>query len=307
MSYQSDVARADRITEAIDFPEVILIDNCNSCNLRCSMCDHQNIRKYRKLQLMDMGVYRKIIDEIALEKPHARVWGIFFGEPFLCRDIAERIHYAKVQGLTDVVLNSNGTLLTAEKARAVINAGLDALYVGIDAATQEVYEKIRVGGDFHTAVKNVLQYRDLLARYGKPHQQLFVQYVVSDLNAHEVERFKLFWAQEKVQVKIRPKVSWAGLVDARNLQDNQKVARTPCYWLMRNITICAHGEVALCAVDVHCRMKCGNVIDHTIKEIWQGKLRDYRRMHQEKRFAQLPAMCRKCSDWQSAYAEFVYC
>jgi len=305
VNYKSDISKASRTEEAVDFPEVILIDNCNACNLKCSMCDHKNIKQYRKIQVMDMSLYKKIIDEIAVENSNARVWEIFFGEPFLCPDMAERINYAKDKGLSDVVLNSNGVLMTRDKALNVIHAGLDAMYVGIDAATSGVYEKIRVGGEFVTAVKNVLQYRDLLAHYGRPHQKLFVQYVISDINKQEVERFKTFWAKERVNVKIRPKVSWAGLVEAKNLQNNICVDRKSCYWLMRGINICADGEVALCAVDVHCRVKCGNVKNNTIKEIWQGRLKEYRGMHREKSFGKLPEMCRNCSDWQSAYAEFV--
>ena len=89
MTRQSNIHKADRTSEAVAFPEVILIDNCNACNLRCSMCDHKNMKRYRKTQLMDVGLYRKLIDEIANENPGARVWEIFFGDPFMCRDMAE--------------------------------------------------------------------------------------------------------------------------------------------------------------------------------------------------------------------------
>jgi MoaA/NifB/PqqE/SkfB family radical SAM enzyme len=306
MGYKSDIKKADRIQEAIDFPEVILIDNCNACNLKCTMCDHKNMQKYRKTQIMDMDLYKKIIDEISVEKPGARVWEIFFGEPFLCRDMAERIRYAKDKGLSDVVLNSNGVLMFKEKAREVVKAGLDAMYVGIDSVSSDVYDKIRVGGNFSDAVRNVLDYRDLLVEHGKPGQKLFVQFVVSDINEHEVEKFRDFWAREGVNVKVRPKVSWAGLVEASNLQENAFVDRKPCYWLMRGINICADGETALCAVDVHCRVKCGNARENSIKDIWQGKLKEYRAMHKEERFDELPEMCRACSDWQSAYADYIY-
>ena len=109
--YTSDVQKANRIQESIGFPKTILIDNCNACNMRCSMCDHINIHKYRKIQTMDIGLYRKIIDETAIENPNARVWEIFFGDPFLCKDISDRVKYAKSKGLTDIVLNSNGALI----------------------------------------------------------------------------------------------------------------------------------------------------------------------------------------------------
>jgi len=306
MGYKSDISKADRTTEASRFPEVVLIDNCNACNLKCSMCDHKNMQKYRKTQMMDMGLYRKIIDEVALENPGARVWEIFFGDPFLCADMSERIEYAKKKGLTDVVLNTNGMLMTEEKAKKVIEAGLDAMYVGIDASTQDVYEKVRVGGDLSVASENVLRYRDLLAECGSPEQKLFVQFVVSGINEHQVDDFSDYWSGEGVNVKIRPKVSWAGLVDATNLEDNSNVDRKPCYWLMRGINICADGRVALCAVDVHCRVDCGDVNTDSIKDIWNGQLKNYRTMHAEGRFSELPEMCRNCSDWQSAYAEYAY-
>ncbi len=305
MTYKSNSQKADRTTEAKEFPQVVLIDNTNACNLRCSMCDHKNMKQYRKVQIMDMGLYKKIIDEIAMENPNARVWQIFFGDPFLCKNMAERIKYAKDKGLTDVVLNTNGQLMTRERALPLIEAGLDAIYVGIDAANAETYEQIRVGGKFETAVANVLTYRDLLREFGREGQKLYVQFVVSGINEDQVEAFKEFWKKEGVAVKIRPKVSWGGLVEATNLQANETLERRPCYWLMRTINICVDGRVALCSVDVHCRVPCGNVHEQNLKELWQqGLLKEYRRMHLQGRFDELPEMCRNCADWQSGYAEF---
>lgn len=304
MSYKSDPKLANRTSEAADFPEVILIDNFNGCNLRCSMCDHPNMKQYRKVQLMPMELYTKLVDEIAAERPDARVWNIFFGDPFMCRDIATRIRYAKDKGLTDVVLNTNGVMMRAEKSRAVIDAGLDAMYVGIDAATAETYAKIRIGGDYDKAVRNVLYYRDYLNSHGRTGQRLFVQFVVSDINEHEAEDFQAFWTAQGVNVKLRPKVSWAGLVSADNLEAVADADRLPCYWLMRTMNICADGRVALCSVDVHCRVPCGDANTHSIKELWAGQLKAYRAMHLERRFAALPEMCRQCRDWQSAYATY---
>jgi MoaA/NifB/PqqE/SkfB family radical SAM enzyme len=304
MAYKSDTEKADRVTESAGFPAVILIDNTSACNLRCSMCDHVNIKRYRKIEAMKWELYTKIIDEIARESPTSRVWQVFYGDPFLLRDMPQRIRYAKDRGLTDVVLNTNGVLMTAQRSRPLIEAGLDAIYVGIDAATRETYDQIRVGGDFDAVVANVLMYRDLLRQHGRPEQKVFVQYVVSDINEHETGEFRKFWTERGVSVKIRPRVSWAGLIDAPNLQPNEQVRRRPCYWLMQTINICTDGRVAFCSADPHCRVLCGNVSTHSIKELWSGQLRAYRQMHSEGRFDELPEMCQACRDWQSAYAEF---
>ncbi|MEK6766039.1 MAG: radical SAM/SPASM domain-containing protein [Planctomycetota bacterium] len=304
MSYKSNLDKVTRTSEADDFPEVVLIDNLNACNLKCSMCDHKNIKNFRPIQKMEFDLYKRIIDEVAVINPGARIWEIFYGDPFLCIDMADRIKYAKEKDLTDVVLNSNGVLMVKEKAEAYIKAGLDTMYVGIDSSTEENYNKIRVGGDYKKAVKNVLNYRDLLSQHGNGKQQIFVQFVKSDINEHEVEDFRNFWTKNGINVKIRPKVSWGGLIEATNLRNNSEVKRKPCFWLMRTINICADGEIAFCSVDVHCRIKCGNIKQHSIRELWRGKLRQYREMHKQSRFDELPKMCRECADWQSSYAEY---
>lgn len=303
MGNKSELEKVTRVKDA-EFPLVVLIDNTSACNLRCSMCDHKNIRNYRKIQQMPFVLYQKIIDEIAQENPSARVWNIFFGDPFLCQDMAERVKYAKTQGLTDVVLNTNGVLMASNKAEALIKEGLDAIYVGIDAFTEETYNKIRIGGNFNKVKENVLNYRDMLIRHGTGAQSLFVQFVESEVNAHELEEFKEFWVGEKVGVKIRPKISWAGLIEAKNLHDNSQVVRKPCYWLMQTFNVCADGEVPFCTCDLHCRIKCGNLNRNSIKEIWQGALKKYRELNKSAKFGELPEMCKNCGDWQSAYADF---
>jgi MoaA/NifB/PqqE/SkfB family radical SAM enzyme len=263
------------------------------------------MRKFRRIETMDLGLYYKIIDEIAVENPDVRVWEVYFGDPCMCKDMDERIAYAKNAGLNDVVINTNGVLLTPKRAESFIKAGLDAIYVGIDSVTEDTYNRIRIGGNYQQTVKNVLHYRDLLSKYGNNGQQLFVQFVVSEFNEEEVEPFKNFWTAEGVNVKIRPKVSWAGLIEAANLRDNSMVERKPCYWLMRTLPICTDGRAALCAIDLRVPLHLGNAVTMSIKEIWNGQLKEYRRMHLECRFDQLPDLCRNCRDWQSGYAEFL--
>lgn len=284
------------------FPKVILIDNSSFCNLKCSMCDHKNIHKYRKKRIMDFCLYQKIIDEIAKESPSSRVWEIFFGDPFCCPDMGKRVEYAKAQGLTDVVLNSNGLAMSEKNAITMVRAGLDVMYVGIDAITKETYDKIRVGGNFERVVRNVLYYRDCMVRYGNVAQKLFVQFVVCDINEHEVESFIDFWQVRGIGVKIRPRVSWGGLIEAKNL--DKAIKRFPCMWAMESMAICADGGVALCAVDLHRQVNCGTVLIDSIQNIWNANLLKYRNMHLLGEYEKLPEFCRGCLDWQSAKCNY---
>jgi len=266
------------------------------------------MKKHRKVQRMDMDLYKRLIKEIAAENPDARVWLIFFGEPALDPDMPERIKYAKDSGLTDVVLNSNGQLLKSEISKSYIESGLDAMYVGIDAYYPATYSKIRIGkkAQLHTAITNVVQYKAWRDAVGTEDQHIFVQFVVDDINKKELHLFKDFWKDMKVNVKIRPKASWAGLIDAQYSKADRKRVRKPCLWLMQTMVICADGKIALCACDVHNRVPgLGDSTKNMLKGIWKsGQLKFYRSYHLKEQWDSLPDMCKNCHDWMSAYSEY---
>jgi len=296
-------AEASRIVDTGNFPKVILIDTISFCNLRCSMCGHKDMKRPRGF--MDEALYKKIIDEIAAKDKNVRVWLVFFGEVLMLRNrnLFELIKYAKDKGLTDVVINSNGNLLDEKTARGLIKAGLDAIYVGIDAFDSETYSHLRVGGDYNTVVENVKGLIRLKKEMRASKPAVFAQFVEMDENSSQVEGFKRFWTSEGAEVKIRPKVSWAGLVEATNLTIPQ-AERWPCYWAMQTMSIADDGSVVMCAVDVDARFVAGNVNDQSLEEIWMGTLKDVRNKHLDGKFSQLPFPCNDCLDWQSARADF---
>lgn len=292
-----------RKQDAGNFPKVILIDSINYCNLRCSMCGHKTMNRTKGI--MDLKLYKKIIDEIADVDKSVRVWLVFFGEPFLLKDniLAEMITYAKNKGLTDVVLNSNGVLLNRQKAEILIDCGLDALYVGVDATTPEVYAKIRIGGDLQTVIDNIETLVELKKKKGKQSPEVFTQMVVMEENQEQVDDFIDFWTDKGVTAKIRPKVSWAGLVNASNLTKSQG-ERWPCYWSMQTMSITHDGKVVLCAVDVDARYIAGDVNQRSLYDVWNKQLKEIRQLQENGHYAKLPFPCNSCLDWQSATANY---
>ena len=133
--------------------------------------------------------------------------------------------------------------------------------------------------------------------------EVYVQFVEMDLNKAEKDGFIRFWKKHGANVKIRPKVSWAGLIDAPNLVLGNK-DRRPCYWAMRTMSITDTGKVVTCAVDLDAKFVAGDAKTHSLKEIWNGRLKELRKLHTAKRFDELPANCRDCRDWQSAKADY---
>jgi len=297
--------KAGRLEEFTDFPNVALIDTVSYCNLRCSMCVHKHMT--RKKGIMKWELLTKIIDEIAENNKNTRVWMVFFGDPFVIKrakpSIFDMVKYAKDKGLTNVVLNSNGCLMDEYAAKKAIESGLDSIYFGVDAATPETYIKLRVGGDYHKTVNNILTLLRLKKEMASDHPKVFVQYVEMDENVDEKKDFIKFWTGHGVTTKIRPKVSWAGNIEAPNLVlDNED--RWPCHWLMQAMSIADDGRVVLCPVDLDAKIVLGDATKQGLKEIWQNQLKALRNLHIEGRYNELPPMCRDCKDWQSARADY---
>jgi MoaA/NifB/PqqE/SkfB family radical SAM enzyme len=290
----------ERTKDAGPFPKVILLDTTNFCNLRCSMCGHRLMT--RKKGRMSMQLVRKLIDEIAAVDKTARVWMVFFGEALILRyQLYWEILYAKRKGLEDVVLNSNGCLLDEETCIGLIESGLDAIYVGIDAFNPETYAKLRVGGDYDKVVGNVNTLLDLERRMGVSKPEVFVQFVEMEDNTKEIEGFTNYWTERGATVKIRPKITWAGTVEPWN---TKSVQRYPCYWAMRTCNIGWDGRVVLCSVDYDAKFVAGDVSKDSIQSVWLGSLKKIREMHLKGDYDSLPSFCRDCTDWQMARATY---
>src|ERR671938_83695 len=103
-------------------PEIVQIESTNICNAKCVFCPRDEM--HRRQGVMSFDLFRKIVDECAeLGITHVRVHN--YGEPFLDRHLTEKVRYAKQKGIKEVGMISNGSLITENVARAMIDAGLD--------------------------------------------------------------------------------------------------------------------------------------------------------------------------------------
>jgi molybdenum cofactor biosynthesis enzyme MoaA len=103
---------------------------------------------------MDDSLYNRIIDECA-KYGCSDVHLHNFGEPLLDKHIAQRVQYAKKKGLKRVTIFSNGSLLTACQANELMDAGLDEIKISFDGATEEEFERIRLGLKFDKVAANI--------------------------------------------------------------------------------------------------------------------------------------------------------
>ena len=280
----------------MEFPKQIVIETTAYCTQKCTHCAHKTLQ--RQKGHMEMDLYKKIVDEIAEVNKDTEVWMTYYGEALILKyRLFYMIWYAKNAGLTNVVLNSNGMLLDKEIAEMLIDSGLDRFIISMDAFTKETYEKIRVGGNYESVVANALQFRDLLRSRGVAAPKFEMQFSLLEENESEFEAFEKYWTDQGAYVKSRPKASWAGRVEAKNLDPS--ASRVPCKWAMNNGAILWDGRLTACAVDSEGLFVAGNVKEKTISQIWNTTHSDFRKTHTEQNWSQLPDVCVNCLDWQT--------
>jgi MoaA/NifB/PqqE/SkfB family radical SAM enzyme len=243
-----------------EFPKQIIIETTAYCTQRCLHCAHKTLK--RKKGNMDISLYRKIIDEIADEAPHTEVWMAYYGEALILKHkLFVLIDYAKKKGLTNVVLNSNAMLLDEEMSKSLINSRLDRFIISMDGFTKETYEKIRVGGKYEEVLGNALRFLDILKSSNCEKPRFEMQFSIMEENQHEVDDFKNYWNAKGVYVKIRPKASWAGRIEAKNLDPTKE--RIPCKWALNHGAILWNGDLVACGVDSEGLFVAGNINNAT--------------------------------------------
>lgn len=197
--YRARWRKAGRLETVEDFPLSLEFETNNTCNFKCNMCIyaektqlHPDYRDKRPRGNMDFNMYRAIIDEAAEYGLPAATYG-FWCEPLLHPQIVDMIAYGTRRNLIDMRVGTNGQLLTEEKAKGFIDAGLQRLEVSIDAFTGETYKIVRVGGDFELVKRNTHNFLEIRDKMNSSLPLLRVSFVKLDINTHELDDFVNYW------------------------------------------------------------------------------------------------------------------
>lgn len=284
------------------FPSQINLDITMFCNLRCIHCPYESVTHPMGKSRVNMSIdlHSKIIDEIAVSGKNITRYIRYTGdgEPLIHPNISEMITYASKTLSLPINLTTNGSFLNEKKIDELILSGVTVFDVSIDAASKEVYEQIRVGGDFNQVVANTL---NAVRRTSELKDvSVVVSFVKQKLNLHEVDLFTKFWQQSGVKdVIIRNGHSAAGAIKSRakEMWDEAPKVRTPCLYPWERLVVKADGEITYCPADWHHIAGVGNLNSKRISEVWQSdELKTLRKNHIENTLPE-NSFCGKCPDW----------
>jgi MoaA/NifB/PqqE/SkfB family radical SAM enzyme len=108
------------------------IQTVNSCTRKCEYCYYGNRRTKAPVRFMDVELFQKILDDLS-EAGFNGIISPFEGNeplldnrlPLLVKRISDTLHEAKS------LIYTNGDLITSERTRELLDAGLSVVYVSL--------------------------------------------------------------------------------------------------------------------------------------------------------------------------------
>jgi MoaA/NifB/PqqE/SkfB family radical SAM enzyme len=166
----------------------IYIEVTNQCNLNCRTCVRNSWGDQPGSMILDQ--FQTIIAHINRIEPTPEIFFGGYGEPLSHPDIVTMIQLAR-KSKAKTSLITNGTLLSQEMSEALLEAGLDMLWVSIDGAKPESYQDIRLGDHLPQIIENLEVFHSMRTKIfgnsswaGKP--ELGIAFVLMKKNAAEL-------------------------------------------------------------------------------------------------------------------------
>jgi radical SAM protein with 4Fe4S-binding SPASM domain len=225
----------------------------------------------------------KLFEKIASECSTNRLSEIHlhnFGEPLLDKHLEDHIRLVKSKCKVFTKIFTNGSLLFPDRARSLLDSGIDEIKISIDGSTPEEFEMIRPPLKWSVVssnVNNLIELRDSL----KSRTKIYITCCTGKSAS------KLF--NSPICFAFGPKHNWGGQTGANTTKS------TACHRLWRTFTILVDGLVARCHADVHGEHCLGDINYLTIKEVWNSNAyNDIRDLHKQSQRHRL-RLCCDCS------------
>lgn len=294
------------------------------CNLECPFCQVPGWHRATETGTMGIDLFRKIIDQFPNLK-HIKLQGM--GEPFLNENLTAMIRIAGERNIKTTIL-TNGTLLDQSLSLDVLESKLTNLYFSFDAATKEIYEKLRVGASFETVVKNI-KYICEMKKNGGYNTGIYIRCLVSNRfildeltllvelaadvgvdGLYIANRLKIWETRDSSTYPVKfvaidsfdnyPVSMHKAERLANNLgvylrieQNNQHKHFYPCAAPWNTLFISVEGNVVPCcnigSPDAWCM---GNLLNNDINNIWNNE--SYIDLRKAIRLNEIPLFCTAC-------------
>ena len=262
------------------------------CNAECIMCPRDMHKTARAHGIMDMTKFQRSIDEVvALGCKQVVLTG--FGEPLVDKFLEKKVAYAKSKQLRTYII-SNASLLNEERARSLIDSGLDELRVSFYGMRKETYETVMVGLNFETTMTNLDRLLEIRKNMNSKLPRLELSWLVLPENKDDTDLFKEYWEHKADAIEIWKPHNFGDGRSYRQRYDDVGI-KTSCGRPENGpLQIQWDGEVIPCCYDYNNQIVLGNAFTQSVLEIINAdKYRLLRLAHNENKFELFP-YCNQC-------------
>ncbi|MFH1369304.1 MAG: radical SAM protein [Elusimicrobiota bacterium] len=164
-------------------PKTMEVEVTTRCHLKCLICEHT----YWKEPPRDMSFdeFKRVVDQF----PGLKWIGLTgIGSSFLNKDFLKILSYLKSRNVF-VEFFDTFDLINEQTADEIVRIGVDKIWVSMDAATKETYEKIRVGASFDKSINNIKGLFRAKQKYKTPVPEIWFHYIINKSNVTEMPQY----------------------------------------------------------------------------------------------------------------------
>lgn len=286
-----------------DFPLHVDYEMMFRCNLSCPMC-LMSLDPLKRQEYGDQNKElspEKVMELVAYGAKRGQKAMGFGGlwEPLLSPHVPEIVAEARFLGLVDLMINTNGLLLTEKTGKALLDSGLTRLMISLDAATATTYARMRVGSDFDTVTSNIENFMSLKKSLGRQLPLVRLSFCRTAVNEAELPAFLERWEGKVDFFSVQaygcyPSAAPPGFAQGRG---SAPAPAGRCAQPHKRLLVRHNGQVLPCCDASGTSLVLGNIFtqSQTLDQLWEGTvMARLRESLAQTQLSNLTETCQKC-------------
>jgi organic radical activating enzyme len=271
------------------------IEVTTKCNYNCNICPRDKLT--REKETMSLELFKYIFDKINSETSQYNTLTFpGMGEPLLDEAIDDKIIYAKKHHY-DVLMLTNGSLLTVDRFKRLEDIGMDSIRVSIYGNSSESYNAMHGTNNtdlFQRIKRNLTEISRI-----KTNTSLLLTYnVVNGCNDSDIESWIEYWNDKVDLLEIWSPHNWVDSGDYRVVQSKQ--LRTCGRPWNTPLQIQVDGTVNMCCFDFDGKLLLGDLKTQTLKGIFESSMfQKIKKHHTSGDYKDSGLICENCDQRNS--------
>lgn len=262
------------------------------CDYNCVICPRELLT--RKKETMSLDLFKLLFDKIVAETDQYKALSIpGMGEPLLDETLGGKIEYAKsVRPGLDVLILTNGSLMTAERFKQLESIGVTSMRVSIYGNDPDSYCRVhgvKDRGMFERVRSNILD----CMKARTTTKILLTLNVLEGYNDGIVKDWIAYWEDKVDLIEVWRPHNWGASKHYRTVQ--QEKLKTCGRPFTGPLQVQVDGTINMCCFDFDGKLTIGDLKTQNLEEIFSSQA--YHRIadcHESGDFEGAGLICETC-------------